>query len=180
MNRAMKDIDEIRRDNLRALEAEAGNPTKAAATAGMKSTSQWSNLRKGASDSKTGKARGLRKSTARKIERAFGKPDYWLDIDHSTHADPEEQRVQLPALKVALEVVMNALAASVAKAELKQLIPMLVDTNAQAYRDRLFQLLTAPTLTPTVARVVEARLSTETSDLTKKNKETPADAGPLE
>lgn len=75
----MRDIDEIRRSAMALLEKEAGGPVAAAKRAGME-YSQWANLRAGAADSKTGKPRGMRKETARKIEAAFGKPDGWLDI----------------------------------------------------------------------------------------------------
>lgn len=78
----MTDIDEIRRANLRLLEDESGSLTAAAAVVGM-SPAQFSNLREGAKDSKTGKPRGMRKETARRIERAFQKPPGWLDVDHS-------------------------------------------------------------------------------------------------
>lgn len=74
----MKDIDEIRRENLRAIELEFGGPAGAAKRLGM-SNSQFTNLRDGAKDSKTGKPRGMRKETARKIELAAGKPAGWLD-----------------------------------------------------------------------------------------------------
>lgn len=77
----MKDIDQIRRENMATLEQEAGGVTAAADRAGM-SQSQWSNLRAGAVDSKTGKPRGMRKETARKIEITAGKPTGWLDLDH--------------------------------------------------------------------------------------------------
>ena len=59
----MHDIDEIRRKAMGVLEKEAGGPVAAAKQAGM-SHSQWANLRSGAPDSKTGKARGMRKETA--------------------------------------------------------------------------------------------------------------------
>ena len=74
----MKDIDEIRRENLRSIELEFGGPAGAAKQLGM-SNSQFTNLRDGAKDSKTGKPRGMRKETARKIELAAGKPAGWLD-----------------------------------------------------------------------------------------------------
>lgn len=86
----MKDIDQIRRENMLALEAEGGGTSAAANAAGM-SQSQWSNLRAGAADSKTGKPRGMRKETARKIEAAFQKPAGWLDVDHrSAHPSAME------------------------------------------------------------------------------------------
>lgn len=88
----MYDIDEIRRRAMGLLEKEAGGPVAAAKRAGMK-YAQWANLRSGALDSKTGKPRGMRKETARKIEAAFGKHDGWLDnadlIEHDyPHDDP--------------------------------------------------------------------------------------------
>lgn len=78
----MKDIDDIRRENLRRIEKEAGSPSFAAHLLGM-SPAQFTNLRDGARDSKTGKPRGMRKTTAREIEAKVGKPVGWLDIDHS-------------------------------------------------------------------------------------------------
>lgn len=78
----MKDIDEIRRQNLRFIESELGGMAEVARAVGM-SPSQFANLRDGAKDSKTGKRRGMRKDTARRIETATGKPSGWLDIDHS-------------------------------------------------------------------------------------------------
>jgi len=77
----MTDIDEIRRANLRTIETEFGGPAGAASRLGM-STSQFINLRNGARDSKTGKPRGMRKETARRIERAAEKPVGWLDTSH--------------------------------------------------------------------------------------------------
>jgi len=79
----MDDIDEVRRYAMKKLENEVGGPVAAAARVGM-SYSQWANLRAGAHDSKTGKRRGMRKETARKIEAAFGKPPGWLDATDTT------------------------------------------------------------------------------------------------
>lgn len=77
----MKDIDDIRRSNLHVLEQEAGGPSEIAKAIGM-SPAQFINLRDGAKDSKTGKPRGMRKETARRIEEAVGKPAGWLDVEH--------------------------------------------------------------------------------------------------
>jgi len=74
----MRDIDEIRRENLRRIEHELGGATEAAKVVGM-SPAQFINLRTGAKDSKTGKPRGMRKETARRIEMALRKPQGWLD-----------------------------------------------------------------------------------------------------
>lgn len=87
----MKDIDEIRRDNLSLLEGEYVTPTAAAKAIGM-TLAQFSNLRDGAKDSKTGKRRGMRKETARKIEEACGKHPGWLDIDHSSGSGTDRLR----------------------------------------------------------------------------------------
>ncbi|WP_321891737.1 hypothetical protein [Paraburkholderia tropica] len=92
----MKDIDEIRRANLRLLEEEFGSPTSAANTLGM-SLAQFANLRDGAKDSKTGKKRGMRKDTARRIESAAGKPVGWLDVDHMENANgPVDKQTHEP------------------------------------------------------------------------------------
>ncbi|WP_343734574.1 helix-turn-helix transcriptional regulator [Acidovorax sp.] len=56
-----------------------------------------------------------------------------------------------PTLPKALEVVLNAMAKAPEKAELKQLLPMLVDTNAAAYRARLAELLAQPGAAPVPA-----------------------------
>lgn len=74
------DIDEIRRQNIRALGDKIGAPTLAA-KAGM-SLTQFYNLRDGAKDSKTGKPRGMRKETAWRIEEAAGVPRGYLDLPH--------------------------------------------------------------------------------------------------
>ena len=78
----MKDIDAIRRENLRLIENEMGGLTEAAKLVDM-TPSQFGNLRDGAKDSKTGKPRGMRKETARRIEAGAGKPPGWLDVDHN-------------------------------------------------------------------------------------------------
>lgn len=78
----MKDIDQIRRENIKAIEDELGSASIAAKAIGM-ALAQFLNLRDGAKDSKTGKPRGMRKETAWKIEDGARKPRGWLDIDHS-------------------------------------------------------------------------------------------------
>lgn len=88
----MKDIDEIRRENMRLIEREVGGTTEAAALCGM-SPSQFANLRDGAKDSKTGKPRGMRKETARRIEECAKKPSGWMDTDHQ---DPTHGTANAP------------------------------------------------------------------------------------
>lgn len=91
----MKEIDEIRRENLRLIDAQYGGPSAAAAACGM-SHAQFTNLRDGAKDSKTGRQRGMRATTARKIEKSLGKPVGWLDTDHSASAASVEH-AEIPA-----------------------------------------------------------------------------------
>lgn len=81
------DIDEIRRTNVRRLEAIAGSPKDAADRVGM-TYAQYVNTRDGAKEAKTGKQRGMRKETAWRFEDAFGMTRGWLDTDHS----PQEGR----------------------------------------------------------------------------------------
>ena len=78
----MKDIDQIRADNLHLLQKEFGSASATADRLEM-TLSQFQNLRDRAKDSKTGKPRGMRKETARKIEDRAGKHSGWLDLDHS-------------------------------------------------------------------------------------------------
>lgn len=85
MSSVMRDVDDIRRKAMRVLEDEAGGPILAAKKAKM-SHVQWINLRNAARDTKTGKPRGMRASTARRIELAFGKPRNWMD--HADIVDP--------------------------------------------------------------------------------------------
>ncbi|ELW7390599.1 hypothetical protein QLL80_004388 [Yersinia enterocolitica] len=137
----MKDIDEIRRDNIRLIEQECGGPAAAANRIGMSHT-QFTNLRNGAKDSKTGKPRGMRKDTARRIEEALNKPLGWLDIDHS----------QSPAIELsphdksgAHEITKRFLSAPKAKQEVIEFLlltsgeplPGWVDGDARAYVDSL-------------------------------------------
>lgn len=82
----MKDIDEIRRENICKIEQEVGSAAILSNLVGM-SYAQYINLRDGAKDSKTGKRRGMRKETARKFEKATKKPTGWLDIDHEKQPD---------------------------------------------------------------------------------------------
>lgn len=75
------DIDEIRRANIKTLEAELGGISALAAAANMSYT-QCLNYRNGALDSETGKPRGMRKQTAWRFEDAGKKPRGWLDQPH--------------------------------------------------------------------------------------------------
>lgn len=83
----MKDIDEIRRSNLALIVQELGSVT-ALAQRLERSDSQVSQLINGSANSKTGRPRGMRKETARRIEAAAGKPAGWLDVDHGAEMVP--------------------------------------------------------------------------------------------
>lgn len=107
----MKDIDQVRRANMIVLEREAGGPTAAAARLGW-SQAQWSNLRAGALDSKTGKSRGMRKETARKIEAAFKRPAHWLDAEHGAEADAPAKAPALTPRQQALLGLFEGLTGS--------------------------------------------------------------------
>ncbi|MFG6413820.1 hypothetical protein ACG02S_07890 [Roseateles sp. DC23W] len=80
---------------------------------------------------------------ARNCEEKLGIPSGWLDSD-----PPPQHAVTTSStgstLNDALTMVLDALAACSARTELRQLLPMLIDTNAPAYRQRLAELLGAP------------------------------------
>lgn len=92
LSNPIMDIDEIRRTNLRALEAIAGSPKDVAEGVGM-TYAQYVNLRDGAKDGRSGKPRGMRKETAWRFEDAFGKARGWLDTNHSL---PEDKQAAEP------------------------------------------------------------------------------------
>lgn len=99
-NRHVKDIDDIRRANLLLLQQEVGGAAVAATMLEM-SHAQFANLRDGAKDSKTGKRRGMRKETARRIESLAMKPQGWLDIDHDLTAGSLRVEDERPSYSVA-------------------------------------------------------------------------------
>jgi SOS-response transcriptional repressor LexA len=80
----MPDIDDIRRTNLAAIEQELGG-LKALSDVLERDESQVFQWKKGSINSGTGKPRGMRKETARYIESKTGKPEGWLDQDHSSN-----------------------------------------------------------------------------------------------
>lgn len=137
----MKDIDEIRRDNIRLIEHECGGPAAAANRIGMSHT-QFTNLRNGAKDSKTGKPRGMRKDTARRIEEALNKPPGWLDIDHSQSTTTELNQLNKSGVH---EIAKRYLSAPKARQEVIEFLlltsgeplPGWVDRDARAYVDSL-------------------------------------------
>lgn len=106
LNDYMKDIDQIRRENIALLEREFSSATALAAAVDMQ-LAQYLNLRDGAKDSKTGKPRGMRKDTAARFEKAGNKYPGWLNIDHSQD-DPGDRILSIydqlsPARRLAAE-----------------------------------------------------------------------------
>lgn len=75
-------IDLIRRQNLKTLSSESGGIGKLAERLGKdpSQVSQWINA---SLDSRTGRPRGIRSRTCRDIEAVLGKPEGWMDVDHS-------------------------------------------------------------------------------------------------
>lgn len=121
---------------MRLLEAELGGPTEAANRVGM-SPAQFANLKTGAKDSKTGKPRGMRKSTARRIEESAGKPVGWLDTEHSspTLREPSEH-IKINELFSSARPEQQAVARYFLLRS-SDTSPEWVDADARAYADSL-------------------------------------------
>lgn len=97
-NGQMITIETIHRENLQALALEFGGVAAVAAKIGC-SASQYSQWMNGSENSGTGKPRGMRPSSARRIELATGKPVGWMDQPHpvSTEQPPFDENVS-PAI----------------------------------------------------------------------------------
>jgi hypothetical protein len=78
----MKKIEEIRRDNLRLLRDELGSVKRLVEVTG-KSQSQISQWLNASSHSVTGKPRVMSSGACREIEKATGRPDGWMDVEHT-------------------------------------------------------------------------------------------------
>lgn len=120
---------------LKVLVAEGGGPTSVGAAVGTP-PSHISAMTAG--------RRGVGDALADSLESAFGRPNGWMDRPIPEAEAPLGNPISeasKPTLAQALEVVLDAMAQSTAKTELKQLLPMLVETNASAYRARLGELL---------------------------------------
>lgn len=103
-------------------------------------------------DWQSGKTKSMKSEAARLAAAYFGCDQNWLSHGigdpqwRDTPVAPPKQPSQ-PTLVEALPVVLDALARATARQELRQLLPMLIDTNAPAYKVRLAELLTAPRFT---------------------------------
>jgi len=84
-NGFMKTVSEIRLKNLERLIAEIGTAEQLAELCDL-SPIYISQIKNRAIDAKTSKPRNLGSQAARKLERGTGKPQGWMDQDHSTHS----------------------------------------------------------------------------------------------
>lgn len=89
-NGDMKTTEEIHRENLQALAEEFGGVALVAEKIGC-SSSQYSQWMNGSKNSGTGKPRGMRSSSSRRIEEACGKPAGWMDRPHSEDHPPDQR-----------------------------------------------------------------------------------------
>ncbi|MDV9040993.1 S24 family peptidase [Stenotrophomonas sp. RAC2] len=80
----MRPVDEIRRDNLRALISRHGGQRAFGDAAGIKSPAQISQWVNGSKNSATGKPRVMSGATARAIETSLGLSLGWLDTEHDS------------------------------------------------------------------------------------------------
>lgn len=82
----MVTINEIRRRNLASLKEKYGSWRSLADAFGVSESqlSQWVNA---SADSRTGRPRGMRDSTCRKLEQAIGLKQGWLDLSHAISAN---------------------------------------------------------------------------------------------
>jgi len=88
-------VDAIRRQNLETLVRELGS-LESVAAAGDTSAVYLSQIRHGAIDSKTGRARQMGTAMARRLEVGTGRPKGWMDQHHPEVGErPPEYRVAL-------------------------------------------------------------------------------------
>lgn len=106
-------------------------------------------------DSKTGKPKSVGKQLRDKLDDAYPGWQEMAGVAQQLAPNPppaptnaqgiapvaDTEALLVPTLAQALQVLLDAIAESPHRAELRQLLPMLVDTNAPAYRQRLGELL---------------------------------------
>lgn len=142
----MKTVEEVRRERLAELKAEFGSFAAINAKIDRLPTdSTLSQISNASVGSKTGKPKTMGSDQARLLEEKLQKPRGWMDTDpdllKGTSFSP-------PNIALALAVVLDSMVKSTAKEELKQLLAMLLDTNAAAYRTRLAELLAQSGMSP--------------------------------
>jgi Peptidase S24-like len=77
----MKTNDEIRRENLLVAIKRAGTASALAEKAGV-AAAYLSQIKNRSAESKTGKPKSMGDEVARKIEKALGESEGWMDFDH--------------------------------------------------------------------------------------------------
>jgi DNA-binding transcriptional regulator YdaS (Cro superfamily) len=77
----MKKIEDVRRENLQRLRKELGSVKALAERLGKEppQVSQWLNA---SVHSVSGKPRTISSESCREVERALGKPEGWMDVEH--------------------------------------------------------------------------------------------------
>ena len=91
-------IENIRRNNMLTLLNECGGLARLARRI-ERSPSQVSQLVYGLKSSKTGRPRGMRSETARRIEKMTGKSFGWLDLANTPNANEEKSPIKTEASK---------------------------------------------------------------------------------
>ncbi|MDR6381797.1 S24 family peptidase [Paraburkholderia caribensis] len=95
----MKTNDEIRRENLLLAIARAGKASALAEKAGV-AAAYLSQIKNRTPESKTGKPKAMGDDVARKIERALGEAEGWMDVVH--HIQPKDGGSNTPDNMVVL------------------------------------------------------------------------------
>ena len=91
-------IEDIRRKNMLTLLSECGGLARLARRI-ERSPSQVSQLVYGLKSSKTGRPRGMRSETARRIEKMTGKSFGWLDLANTPNTNGERSTIKTEATK---------------------------------------------------------------------------------
>jgi len=127
----MKLIDDLRRENLAQLRADAGGLNKLSSLLDRDDSqvSQWLN---GLKNSGTGKPRGMRSNTARYIEEKCKKPQGWLDQDHSAEAGDQTIQIKTHALSIVDRVQTSVTFADAVRIIAERLMDVDESTSAMA------------------------------------------------
>ncbi|MBB5508119.1 S24 family peptidase [Paraburkholderia atlantica] len=93
----MKTNDEIRRDNLVLAISRAGKASALAEKAGV-AAAYLSQIKNRSPESKTGKPKAMGDDVARKIERALGEAEGWMDVEHIPPESGNPNTSNIPVL----------------------------------------------------------------------------------
>lgn len=158
LNGGMRTVEETRRLRLRELLREHGSWSALNTALGRnKLDSTFSQIVNESAGSKSRAPKQMGSPLARDMEAKLNKERGWMDTDPDLAAPDASDDVAPPplTLEAALPRVLDALADAQQRDELRRLLPLLVDSDAPAYRQRLAELLgravpaaTAPAPTP--------------------------------